>query len=481
MSLIQSVDLTVLAPVIVIAVTAAAALVVDLFVDRPLWPGVVAVAGLAAALLWLPASRGAGSTLCLGDVCAYDVAHVTVVLQALVLVGSLLVVLMSVATVTDLGLPAGEYYFLLLCSVVGAVALPATRDLVSLIVVLEVVTLPTIALVGLRRDRQAAPAALQMFLFAIVALAISLYGLALVYGSTGHVDFAGLAAYVADPRHRTAALAVGIVLILAVVLFKIAAVPFNAWAPATYSGAPVPVAAYLSVVSKVAGFSALILIAVTFSSWWTVWAGVLAAVAALTMLVGNLAALRQRDSIRLLAWSSIAQAGYVIVPLAALVGGLTGSAGTIAAMVAYLAVYLAMNLGAFAVVALVARGGSTRLSSYTGLAWRHPVEGVALAFFLACLAGLPPGLAGLFVKVAVLAEPASSGAWWLALVMGVATVIGLAYYLRWGARLFARPKAASVTIRRAEAWGTWAAGAVALALAVVLSVAPSLALGLVPG
>jgi NADH-quinone oxidoreductase subunit N len=481
MSLVQSVDLTVLAPVIAVALAAVAALVVDLFVTRPLWPGAVAAAGVVVAMLWLPASRAGGSTLCSGDVCAYDVAHVTVVLQALVLVGSLLVVLMSVATVTDAGLPAGEYYFLLLCSVVGAVALPATRDLVSLIVVLEVVTLPTIALVGLRRDRRAAPAALQMFLFAIVALAVSLYGLALVYGASGRVDFAGLAQFVADPRHRSAPLAVGIALILAVVLFKVAAVPFNAWAPATYAGAPVPVAAYLSVVSKVAGFSALILIAVTFASWWSVWAGVLAVVAALTMLVGNLAALRQRDSVRLLAWSSIAQAGYVLVPLAALVGGLSGASGTVAAMVAYLAVYLAMNLGAFAVVALVARSGSTRLTSYTGLAWRHPVEGVALAFFLACLAGLPPGLAGLFVKVAVLAEPARSGAWWLALVMGVATVIGLAYYLRWGVRLFARPTPASVSIRRVEAWGTWAAGAVALALAVVLSVAPSLALGLVPG
>jgi NADH-quinone oxidoreductase subunit N len=481
MSLVQSVDLTVLAPVIAVAVAAVVALVVDLVVDRPLWPGAVAVTGLIVSLLWLPTSRAAGTTLCLGDVCSYDVAHVTVVFQALVLAGSLLVALMSLATVIDTRLPAGEYYFLLLSSVAGAVALPATRDLVSLLVVLEVVTLPTIALVGLRRDRRAAPAALQMFLFAIAALAVSLYGLALVYGSTGRVDFAGLAQFVADPRHRSAPLAVGIALILAVVLFKIAAVPFHAWAPATYAGAPVPVAAYLSVVSKVAGFSALILIALTFSSWWSVWAGVLAMVAALTMLVGNLAALRQRDSVRLLAWSSIAQAGYVLVPLAALVGGLTGSAGTIAAMVAYLAVYLVMNLGAFAVVALVARGGSTRLASYTGLAWRHPVEGVALAFFLACLAGLPPGLAGLFVKVAVLAQPASSGAWWLALVMGVATVVGLAYYLPWGVRLFTRPTAASVAIRRGGAWGTWAAGAVALTLAVVLSVAPSLALGLVPG
>jgi len=483
MSVIQSIDLTVVAPVLVVAVTALVALVVDLFVDRPRWPGLVAVAGLLTAAVWLPGSRSAGSTLCIPDAwCGYEVGHLTEVLQILVLAGSLLVVLMSVVAVTDLGLPSGEYYFLLLCSVAGAVALPATRDLVSLIVVLEVVTLPTIALVALRRDRRAAPAAVQMFLFAVVSLAVSLYGLALVYGSVGSVDLVSLAAFVRDPAHRTAPLGVGIVLILAVLLFKVAAVPFNAWAPDTYAGAPVPVAAYLSVVSKVAGFTGLILLALTFAAWWALWAGVLAVVASLTMLVGNLAALRQHSAVRLLAWSSIAQAGYVLVPLAALVDGPGGSQGAVAAMVAYLAVYLAMNLGAFAVVALVSRGGeSTRLDDFTGLAWRRPVEAFLLAFFLACLAGLPPGLAGLFVKVRVLAEPAGTGAWWLALIMGVATVIGLAYYLPWAARLFARPEVSVMTVSRSAAWTTWAAAGLAMAAAVAFSVAPSLALGLVPG
>jgi NADH-quinone oxidoreductase subunit N len=485
MSVIQSVDLTVLAPVLIVAVGALVALLADLLVPSVRWlAGAVALVAVVAPLSWLPDEAATGlRTLCVvNGQCSFATGRLTAVLQGLVLVGAALVVLMSWAAVEELNLPIGEYYFLLLCSVAGAVALPATRDLVSLLVVLEVVTLPTIALVALRRDRSAAPAALQMFLFAIVSLAVSLYGLALVYGSTGHVDLASLAVIARDPAHRTATLGVGIALILAVLLFKVAAVPFNAWAPDTYAGAPIPIAAYLSVVSKIAGFSGLILVAVTFAGWWPVWSGVLAVVAALTMLVANLAALRQHSAVRLLAWSSIAQAGYVLVPLAALVGGTSGSARTIAAMVGYLAVYLAMNLGAFAIVALVARnGGPQRLTEYNGLAWRHPVEAVALAFFLACLAGLPPGLAGLFVKVAVLAEPASSGAWWLALIMGVATVIGLAYYLAWGARLFRRPEAGVATLRRGGAWGTRIAAGVALGAAIGLSVVPSLALGLLPG
>lgn len=484
MNVIQSVDLSVMAPVVIVAVAALLALLVDLFLAQgPRWPGLIALLGLLTAAVWLPAARQAGSTLCIPHAwCAYDVNRITVVLQGLVIAGSVLVVLMSLVVVDDLGLPGGEYYFLLLSSVAGAVALPATRDLVSLIVVLEVVTLPTIALVALRRDRRAAPAALQMFLFSIVSLAVSLYGLALVYGSSGRVDLGSLWAFTHEPAHHSVTLGVGIVLILAVALFKVAAVPFNAWAPDTYAGAPIPVAGYLSVVSKLAGFAALILITVTFSGWWPLWSGVLAVVAALTMLVGNLGALRQHSAVRLLAWSSIAQAGYVLVPLAALVGGPAGSAGMLSAMVAYLAVYLAMNLGAFAVVALVSREApSARLDDFTGLAWQHPVEGVCLAFFLACLAGLPPGLAGLFVKVRVLAEPASSGAWWLAVVMGVATVIGLAYYLAWAARLFRRADGVHVSIRRGGAWGTVAAAGLAMVAAVVFSVAPSLALGLLPG
>jgi NADH-quinone oxidoreductase subunit N len=212
---------------------------------------------------------------------------------------------------------------------------------------------------------------------------------------------------------------------------------------------------------------------------------VLAASSAVTMIGGNVAALRQVRAVRLLAWSSVAQAGYVLVPLAALVDDGRPQVGVLTAVVAYLAVYAAMNLGAFSVVAVVARRHpDPSLADFDGLARQNPWLGVALAVFLTALAGLPPGLSGLFAKVGVLAVPAGTGAWWLAGTMGVATVIGLAYYLPWAARPFRRvaggslpepPRLGPVPV------GLGAATAVALLVTVVLSVAPALAFGLIDG
>ena len=315
--------------------------------------------------------------------------------------------------------------------------MPATNDLVTLIVALEVVSLPTFALVALRRgEPRAAEAALKAFLFSIVSVAVSLYGISLLYGTTGVVAFDQLAAAASltDPTPLGTA---GLVMLLAVIGFKVAAVPFHAWAPDTYQGSTVPVAAYLSVVSKTAGFAALLLVTWTFAGWSEVWAPVVAVLAGLTMLVGNVVALRQRHAVRLLAWSSIAQAGYILVPLAAVAGSVVWGPAVTGAVIGYLVAYAAMNLGAFAVVAIVARRtGAVSLADYRGLAWRSPWLAVALAFFLASLAGLPPGLIGLLVKVRVLIVPVDAGVWWLAVVMAVATVIGLAYYLAWAAQLF---------------------------------------------
>jgi NADH-quinone oxidoreductase subunit N len=483
----QSVDYAVLAPVLVLALGALAALVADLF-GRPgsSRAGWVAGTVVLAAGLTLPQTMD-GRTLCGADVgCAYVVDSTAWAFQLIVVSATFVVVLLSSSTVADDHLPSGEYYFLLLGSAAAAVALPSTRDLVSLLVVLEVVSLPTFALVALRRgDRRAGEAALKLFLYSVVSVAVALYGVALVYGSTGSVTFAGIARAVADPEVRTPVLAAGLVMLLAVLLFKIAAFPFNAWAPDAYQGAPVPVAAYLSVVSKLAGFAGLALLASTFVAWPAAWAGVLAASSAVTMIGGNVAALRQVRAVRLLAWSSVAQAGYVLVPLAALVDDGRPQVGVLTAVVAYLAVYAAMNLGAFSVVAVVARRHpDPSLADFDGLARQNPWLGVALAVFLTALAGLPPGLSGLFAKLGVLAVPAGTGAWWLAGTMGVATVIGLAYYLPWAARPFRRvaggplpepPRLGPVPV------GLGAATAVALLVTVVLSVAPALAFGLIDG
>jgi NADH-quinone oxidoreductase subunit N len=476
---IQSIDLPTLLPTIVVAGGALLALVVDLIARRG---QVTLVVGLIALLVAMPLTLAASgqSTLCGGTAaCAYVVAPATVALQLIVLFGTVLVLLMSAAPMADRSLPAGEFVFLLLASASGALLVPATSDLVTLIVALEVVSLPTFALVALRRGASlAAEAAAKAFLYSIASVAVSLYGVALLYGTTGAVTFAELAAW-ADSTEPSPLATTGLVMLLAVLAFKVAAVPFHAWAPDTYQGAAVPVAAYLSVVSKVAGFSALLLVSATFASWQQVWAPVVAVLAAASMIVGNVVALRQRLAVRLLAWSSIAQAGYVLVPLGALAGSARWDAGVVAAVIGYLVAYAAMNLGAFAVVEIVhRRTGAEALSDYRGLVRRSPWLAISLAFFLAALAGLPPGLIGLFVKVRVLVVPVDADLWWLVAVMAVATVIGLAYYLYWAALLFRRPETDVERLRGAGRPAQLAVAA-AMAVTVVLSVVPSLALGLV--
>lgn len=481
MNLIQSVDYVTLGPVVALAVGAVVVLVADLLVARgPALPGWLALVFVVTAAALLPASAQR-STLCSGESvtsCGYVTGGWPLAFQGIVLAGTAVVVLLAVSTVAHLGLPAGEFHFLVLASASGALAVPATRDLVSLIVVLELVSLPTFALVGLRRDdTRAGEAALKIFLFSVTSVAVSLYGIALLYGSSGTVDLGSLRAW-ASATDPTPVAAAGLVMLLSVFAFKVAAVPFHSWAPDAYEGAPVPVAAYLSVVSKTAGFAGLALVLASFWPWSDVWAPVVAVLAAATMLVGNVAALRQTSAVRLLAWSSIAQAGYVLVPFGAVVAAGDAAVGLIDAVVAYLVAYAAMNLGAFSVVSVVARRKpSVSLADFDGLAWRSPWLGWSLALFLAALAGLPPGLVGLFVKVRVLALPVATSAWWLAAVMAVATVIGLAYYLSFAARLFRRPQGEPEAVPVARS-ARLAVG-LTLAATVVLSVAPALALGLV--
>jgi NADH-quinone oxidoreductase subunit N len=334
----------------------------------------------------------------------------------------------------------------------------------------------------------------------VVATAVTVLGVAFVYAGTGTLFLQRTAPALADAGVRQPLVLAGLVMVLAAPAFKLASVPFHAWAPDTYLGAPLPVAAYLSVVSKGAGLVAVLAVtAGGFAPAAGTWAPAVGLLAAGTLVVGNLGALRQQSVVRLLAWSSIAQAGYLLLPVAAgAVVGLGGLDGLVAAAaVAYLAAYAAMNLGAFAVVAAAASvvrpdrpASALRLSDLRGLARTRPLLGLPLVFFLACLAGLPPGLVGLVTKVRVLEPPVRGGTGWLALlavVAALATVVGLAYYLRFAAILLAAPVAAPLVTpapagpaapRPAVVAGTrWAVG-VTLTVTLVLSAAPALVVGL---
>lgn len=455
-SLVQSVDWLPIAPPTIAAVVGLVVLVADLFLAerKKALLGWLSIAGLAvAALMLLPLLDADRATFCLtGDpqVCSYVADRFTLVIQFLVLGGALLAALLSVTALKDARkeLPEGEFWFLLLSSAAGAALLPASRDLATLVVALEVASLPAFALVGIRQgDKRSSEAALKFFLSSVTATAVSLMGISFVYASTGTLYLTQVAERIqhVDGPLRTLA-QTGVVLTLVGFAFKTAAVPFHFWVPDTYVGAPLPVAAYLSVVGKAVGFSGLILVTVVaLPSYADVWGPALAALAALTMTVGNAGALRQQathaySAVRLLAWSSIGQAGYLLVPIAA--AAHAGDAQKpIGSTVAYALMYAVVNLGAFAVAALVGRRKPlNRVSDYRGLYGANPLAALALAFFLLCLAGLPPGIIGLFAKVTVFSAAVDAGMGWLAVVMAANVVIALVYYLQWTALLFRAPE-----------------------------------------
>ncbi|MFD9454318.1 NADH-quinone oxidoreductase subunit N [Streptomyces sp. NPDC059985] len=495
-SLVQSVDWLAITPVVVPAAVALLVLVADLFLPEGRKPllGWISVAGLAAATaaLW-PLRAGDRTTFCLtGDptACSYTADHFALVVQFLVLAGALVTALMSVTAVRETRMPAGEYWFLLLSSAAGAALLPASRDLATLIVALEVASLPAFALVGMRRgDRLSSEAALKFFLSSVTATAVSLLGVAFVYAATGSLHLDQVADRLEDVPARFDTLAMaGVALTLVGFAFKTAAVPFHFWVPDTYVGAPLPIAGYLSVIGKAVGFTGLILVTViAFPAYSDIWGPALAVLAALTMTLGNAAALRQsadrpHSAVRLLAWSSVGQAGYLLVPIAA---AAYSDRDQIGSTVAYALMYGAVNLGAFAVAALVARTKPLqRIADYRGLYAERPFAALALAFFLLCLAGLPPGIIGLFAKVTVFRSAVDAGLGWLAVVMAANVVVALYYYLRWTALLFRTPQDGAPAGRPAAAkvpWPVTAAIVLTAATAVVLSGAPQLVLRFASG
>ncbi|BCJ52425.1 NADH-quinone oxidoreductase subunit N [Actinoplanes sp. NBRC 14428] len=375
--MIQAVNHVALLPLYAAAGTALLVLVVELAFGR--FHLLTATAGGVATAVCAVAVPDHAATFCGGDLCSWTVTpHAGV--MTVIFAGLTIGVLALSAPALRRGLaPVGEFCFLLTCSMTGGVVVAYAGDLISLIVGLETLTLPLYVLVGLRRVRASAAgssAAVTFFLISVVSTAVALLGAALLYAATGalHLD-----ALVEGSGPYESLAAVGAALVVVGFAFKVAAVPLHAWAPATYDGAPVPVAAYLSTASKLGGVLALAAVVQRLDT------GPLAAVlAVLTMTVGNLVALRQTRMVRLLAWSSVAQAGYILAPLAA------GAAGVQAAY-AYAIFFVLLEFVAFGAVAAL-RGPGTDggdLDDYRGAGRRSRWPGAALVLAFAGLAGLP--------------------------------------------------------------------------------------------
>ncbi|MET7708063.1 proton-conducting transporter membrane subunit [Micromonospora sp. NPDC005413] len=495
MNVVQSVDSVALLPAYLAAGTAVLVLITDLLLARPRATIVVAALGALGTAVGaaLVGAAGERRTFCVGADCSWIFGGRAALVGAVVALLTLGVLGLSVPALKAGRSPVGEYCFLLACSMTGGVVLGAAGDLITLIVALETLTLPLYVLVGLRRGSLAsAEAAVTFFVVSVVATTLTLLGAALLYAVTGGLHLDRLNTLLAErPELRDLPLTTAAVAVLLVGLaFKVAAVPFHAWAPATYDGAPLPVAAYLSTASKLGGLVALL--AVVQRALPADQTGpVLALLAVLTMTVGNLVALRQRRTVRLLAWSSVAQAGYILAPLGALAlaAGRTDEArsAAYAAALAYAVFFVVLELAAFAAVTALrptgADGGS--LDDLRGAARRHPWRGAALGLALVGLAGLPPGLAGLFAKVTVVRALLDGGAAWLALVVALNAVIGLAYYLRVTAALWApQTTSGAAAPLPGGAAAVPLVGVVAVVLAVatvaavVLGVAPQLVLDL---
>jgi len=435
----MAIDFGAIAPELVLTITAIVVLLVDLVLKgdaKQLTNPIAAIGTVVAigftALLWdSPRSVFADS---------FVVNNYAVVFK-FVFLGALLAILgISWRFFAENRFFQGEYYFLLLTSFLGMIIMPSARDLLLLFVALETVSIPAFVMAGLRkRDLYSSEAALKFFLIGVLSVALMLFGMSMVYGFTGSTHLADIAnafrfaesAGVQPPPLLLAS----VMLVIVGFGFKVSAVPFHFWAPDTYAGSPMPVAAMLAVASKAAGFAGLLAVTfIAFEPIADVWAPAMGVIAILTMTLGNLVALQQRDIVRLLAYSSVAQAGYMLIPFGlASAGDAVVNAAAIRAVVFYLAAYAIMNIGAFGVVIAVnRRTGYRSIEDYAGLGQRSPVMAIAMTIFLLSLGGAPPTV-GLFAKFSIIEAAAAAGTVFGYVLVGflvVNSVIAFFYYLR---------------------------------------------------
>jgi NADH-quinone oxidoreductase subunit N len=443
------IDYHAIGPELILSGTILVVLLADLGLrqERKWFAMVLSFVGCAAALL-------VELTLIGQDRSSFGGTYVSdsfaVLFKVFFLLVALAVLLLSVRYFRDGRYYQGEYYFLLLSSFLGMLTISSSRDLLMLFISLELVTAPGWLMAGLRkRDPRSNEASLKFFLIGILSTAVMLYGMSLIYGVTGSLKLEDIAGQLGGEGQPVAVAAV--LFVVAGFAFKVSSVPFHFWAPDTYEGSPIPVAAFLSVASKAAGFAGLLqLMFLGFRPLAEFWAPVFAVLSVLTMTVGNLIALQQRQVVRLLAYSSVAQAGYMLLPFALV--GLGADSLAFESAVLYILIYAVMNLGAFGVVLALAREAPGALiADFAGLGRRALPLAVAMAFFLLSLAGIPP-FAGWLAKFRIFQAAVAADQAWLAVVMVVNSVISLYYYVAIVRQMFfvdlpdARPLRAPVAV-----------------------------------
>lgn len=428
-----SLNFVAIAPQLVVLGTAILVLLVELVWSNKKGLGVLSLAGVVVAgiLALLSLIHSPGSALSFQHMAVAD--RFSLVLTVIISVAAALAILLSLDYTERLKVAGGEYYGLLLLAATGMMFMGAATHLMTIFLSLEILSLALYVLAGLNHaEPRSGEAALKYLLLGGFASAFLLYGMALVYGATGTTSLAGISAAVSASSAWSPMLLVGLGLLLIGFAFKVAAVPFHMWTPDVYQGAPTSVTAFMSVGAKAAGFAALLrVLLTTFPNVAERWVWPIAILAVLTMTWGNLAAITQSNVKRMLAYSSIAHAGYVLVGVAAGEVGVSG-------VLFYLMAYTLMNIGAFAVLVALERADTDAagitLERMQGLFHRNPWLAAAMTIFMLSLAGVPP-LAGFLGKLYVFSAAISAGFVWLAIFGVINSVISAYYYLRVIARM----------------------------------------------
>ncbi len=394
------------------------------------WYALIAFAGatasaISAIFIWFDI-RDDGAALNFSGMISIDGFGTFLVILICIIVG--LAILLSDDYLKREGIDKAEYYILMLFAASGMQFLALSNNLIMLFLSFELLSVCLYVLSAFNRDRmRSQEAGTKYLLLGAFSSAIMLYGIALVYGATGSVNFSAIAQFFANSLiENTGMVVLGMLLIVVGLGFKIAAVPFHMWTPDVYQGAPTPVVSFMAAGAKVAGFAGLFRVLETaLSALQLDWEPVLWILAVLTMLIGSILAIVQKDTKRIIAYSAIATAGFILIGLVA------GNEAGITGSLFYLFVYTFMSAGAFAVVLVVGRRGEqyTSLDDYKGLFAREPMLATLMTLFLLGFAGIP-GTAGFVAKFSVFAAAADSGHWWLILIGAIASVVSLVFYLR---------------------------------------------------
>jgi NADH-quinone oxidoreductase subunit N len=443
-------NLTAALPMITLGFGAMILVLVDLFLpdERKTWTPWLAMAGLAVSAVLVVLTANTAEPHAFGGL--YVVDGFASVMSLIALGTAFLSILLSMDYIQRTGTPHGEYYALMLFSVTGVMLMVGAADLVIVFIALELLSIPLYLLAAFRTTQKtrgtavtkSEEAGMKYFILGAFASAFFVYGAALVYGATGTTRLAEIFSQLASidlASNATGALLVlaGGALIIVGMAFKVALVPFHMWTPDVYEGAPTPVTAYMSIAAKVGGFAALLRILVISltalelsSGEAAVWQTAAAVLAGVTIIFGNLVAIAQTDMKRMLAYSSIAHAGYMMIAVAA--AGTPGYADSaVQAMMVYLVAYLFTNVGAFGVVSALERddGTGTSIESYAGLAQRRPFMAVAMAIFMLSLTGIPL-TAGFVGKLLVFSVAVQAGLAALAVIGVLMSVVSAFYYVR---------------------------------------------------